>query len=86
MIVAHTRDNAMTSRGHQEAEDAWMSVAFGRADAHVWRHQLHAGYYNNEGQPGNLEWFLGYPEARSVLPVISRNGAAPAISKPRVPV
>jgi cyclohexanone monooxygenase len=64
MIVAHTRDSGYQMvEVTQEAEDAWMELLrsgpqmglFGSLDCTP-------GYYNNEGQPGNLEWFLGYPE------------------------
>ena len=63
MIVRHALDG-----GHrevevtEEAQDAWMELlysspmmsAIGAADCTP-------GYYNNEGQPGRVDWFLGYP-------------------------
>src|SRR5262249_5276702 len=64
MIVAHARDNGyQVVEVTQEAEAAWMELLrsgpqlglFGSLDCTP-------GYYNNEGQPGNLDWFLGYPE------------------------
>jgi cyclohexanone monooxygenase len=64
MLVSHTRDNGYeVVEVTQEGEDAWMELLrsgpalglFGSLDCTP-------GYYNNEGQPGNLDWFLGYPQ------------------------
>jgi cyclohexanone monooxygenase len=63
MIVRHALDH-----GHrevevtEEAQDAWMELLFsGPMLSTIGSPDCTPGYYNNEGQPGRVDWFLGYP-------------------------
>ncbi|MEY2434086.1 MAG: hypothetical protein QOC92_3811 [Acidimicrobiaceae bacterium] len=62
-IVRHALDG-----GHREvevskeAEDAWMELLFsGPMLSAIGSPDCTPGYYNNEGQAGRVDWFLGYP-------------------------
>jgi cyclohexanone monooxygenase len=63
MTIRHALDG-----GHrqvevtQEAEDAWMDLLRSAPQiGTIGSLDCTPGYYNNEGQGGGIEWFLGYP-------------------------
>jgi cyclohexanone monooxygenase len=63
MIVRHALDGGDREvEVTQEAQDAWMELLFSAPMLGViGSPDCTPGYYNNEGQPGRVDWFLGYP-------------------------
>ena len=63
MIVRHALDGGYREvEVTQEGQDAWMELLFSAPMLGViGSPDCTPGYYNNEGQPGRVDWFLGYP-------------------------
>ena len=63
MIIRHTLDSDHREvEVTREAQDAWMELLFSNPVASmIGSSDCTPGYYNNEGQPGRVDWFLGYP-------------------------
>jgi cation diffusion facilitator CzcD-associated flavoprotein CzcO len=63
MIVRHALDGGYREvEVTKEAQDEWMDLLFsGPMVSAIGSPDCTPGYYNNEGQTGRVDWFLGYP-------------------------
>ncbi|HEV2369077.1 MAG TPA: NAD(P)/FAD-dependent oxidoreductase, partial [Acidimicrobiales bacterium] len=62
-IIGHALDTgAHEVEVTNEAQDAWMDLLYSTPRmGTIGSPECTPGYYNNEGKPGAVDWFLGYP-------------------------